>query len=338
MDRSLKRRCAEVAIASVLASAALWPAAASAHPVRISGVVLSVLADRREAVVRRDGAAAKPAVTTLLRLSPRVDLAGLHAGDRIVALIDDDGVPPTLGEVRVVPEAPPPSAIRTVHPLNVGDRMPATRFVDQRGRAFSFAEFRGKSVVLAFIYTRCRDPKECPAISSSFRVLQTRLANGPYHLVEMTLDPSFDRPDVLAHYGTFFHADPTRWTFGTGDPQTVLDFDARFGIDPFADPKLGVIHTERTVIIDPDGKIVDFIDQAGWDPADVVARLQSAGSQPSNPLARLDFELSKAAVAVCGNRVAGFSGLEDLAIVLVIIGAGGWLLQRLGRKIFAEHI
>jgi protein SCO1 len=334
----VKRRFAEFAAASMLAAAALWPASASAHPARIGALVLTVLPEHRQAVIRRDGAPAKSGTTTLVRLSPRVDLAALHEGDRIVGLVDDEGTPPTLDEVRVIPAAPPPSAIRVVHALNVGDRMPATRFVDQRGRPFSFTDFRGKSVVLAFIYTRCRDPKECPAISTSFHTLQTRLGNGPYHLVEMTLDPSFDRPAVLAQYGTSFHADAGHWTLGTGDPHTVLDFDARFGIDPFADPRLGVIHTERTVIIDPGGKIVDFIDQAGWDPADVVARLQSAQSQPSNLFARLDFELSKAATAVCGNRVAGFSGLEDLAIVLVIVGAGGWLLQRLARKILAEHV
>jgi protein SCO1 len=338
MERSPKRRFAELAACGVLATAALWPAGAAAHPQRISGQVLSVLAERHEAVVRRDAGHGQAAGTTLFRVSPRVRLAALHPGDRIVALVDDDSAPPTIDEVRVVPEAPAPSAVRTVHPLNVGDRMPATRFVDQRGRPFTFADFHGKSVVLAFIYTRCRDPKECPAISSTFHTLQTRLANGPYHLVEMTLDPSFDRPSILALYGKTFRADPARWTLGTGDPATVLDFDARFGIDPFADPRLGLIHTERTVLIDPDGKIVDFIDQAGWDAADVAARLQAAGSRPSNLFARLDFELSKAAVAVCGNRVAGFSGLEDLAIVLVIVGAGAWLLQRLARKIFAEQI
>ena len=67
-----------------------------------------------------------------------------------------------LDGVRVVPEAPPPSAVRTVHPLSVGDAMPATRFVDQRGHAFRFADFHGTSVVLAFVYTRCRDARECP--------------------------------------------------------------------------------------------------------------------------------------------------------------------------------
>ncbi|MFN2461714.1 MAG: hypothetical protein ABR591_13700, partial [Candidatus Velthaea sp.] len=135
-----------------------------------------------------------------------------------------------------------------------------------------------------------------------------------------------------------FGADAKRWTLGTGDTTTVLDFDARFGIDPFADPRVGFIHTERTVLIDRNGKIVDFIDQAGWTAADVAARLQAIESPSSNVLARLDFELSKAAVAVCGNRVAGFSGLGDLAIVLLIISAGGWLLQRVARRIFAEQI
>ena len=154
----------------------------------------------------------------------------------------------------------------------------------------------------------------------------------------MTLDPSYDRPSVLARYGAQFGADAKRWTFGTGDPDTVRDFNARFGVDPFADPRVGLIHTERTVLIDPRGKVVDFIDQAGWTAADVTARLQAVESQPSSVLARLDFELSKAAVAVCGNSVAGFSGLEDLAIVLVIFGAGGWLLLRLARKIFVEQI
>lgn len=334
----MTRRATLLALCSLFLTAMLRFEPASAHPERLDGVVLSVLAKQHEAVVLRDGVGRKPARTTLFRLSPRVDAAALHSGDRIVALVDDDTSPLVIDEVRIVPAAAPPSVVREVHPLNIGDSMPATRFIDQFGRAFDFASLHGKSVVLAFIYTRCRDPKECPLISSNFHTLQKRLAHGPYHLVEMTLDPSYDRPPVLARYAAQFGADAKRWTLATGNPDTVLGFDARFGLDPFADPHGALIHTERTVLIDPNGKIVDFIDQAGWDPTDIAARLEAGESRPSNIFARLDFELSKAAVAVCGNRVAGFSGLEDLAIVLVIFGAGGWLLQRLARKIFAEQI
>jgi protein SCO1/2 len=336
----MNRPFTRLALSSLLLAAMLRFGVASAHPQPVNGVVLSVL-PHHEIVVRCDAAGSKPSMTKLFRLSPKVDAAALHAGDHVVALVDEDTGGLLLDDVRVVPEtpvAPPSSAVRAVHPLNVGDRMPATRFVDQLGRGFDFADFRGKSVVLAFIYTRCRDPKECPLISSNFHALQMRLANGPYHLVEMTLDPSYDRPSVLARYGARFGADPGRWTLGTGDPSTVLNFEARFGLDPFADPRVGLIHTERTVLIDPNGNIIDFIDQAGWDAADLDARLQALESRPSNLLARVDFELSKAAVAVCGNRVAGFSGLEDLAIVLIIVGSAGWLLHRLARKIFAEQI
>ena len=122
-------------------------------------------------------------------------------------------------------------------------------------------------------------------------------------------------------------------------PATVLDFDARFGIDPFADPRVGLIHTgthgsDRSERQDRRLHRSSRLDRR--------RRGRAAASRSNHRrrtlFARLDFELSKAAVAVCGNRVAGFSGLEDLAIVLIIVGAGAWLLQRLARKIFAEQI
>jgi cytochrome oxidase Cu insertion factor (SCO1/SenC/PrrC family) len=330
----MRTLCATALCALLLATGPRY--AALAHDlVRFSGVVLTVLPERREAVVRGDGAGQ---TTRLFRLAAGVDATALHPGDRIAAQVDPDASAPVIDAFSVLTRArSAPPAVRVVQPLVTGDRMPATRFVDQNGRAFSFADFAGTPVVLAFVYTRCRDPKECPLVSSNFHTLQRKLGSAPYHLVEMTLDPGYDRPAVLARYGALFDADTRTWTLGTGAPDTVLDFERRFGIDPFADPRVGLIHSERTVFIDRDGRIVDFIDQAGWDPDDIIARLRAMDAQPSNPLARLDFELSKFAVAVCGNRVAGFSGLADLAIVVVIFAGGAFFLLRLARKIFVEH-
>lgn len=309
-----------------------------AHPIRTSGVVVGVLQQQREVVVRCDAAGSTPSLTKRFRLPSKTLAASLHPGDRVVGLVDDDAAGgPLLEQVRVLPQVPErdtDSIIRHVDPLKIGDRMPTTRFVDQSGRSFTFADFHGKYVVLSFIYTRCHDSRECPLISSNFHVLQERFANGPYHLVELTFDPTYDRPAVLARYGHQYRADFTRWTLGTGDPKTVLDFDARFGIDPFADPQLGLIHTERTVLIAPNGTIADFIDEAAFNPADVAARVEAMSKRRSNPLAWLDFELSKYAVSICGDGVRGFSGIGDLAIVLTIFAAAGWLLRRVARKVF----
>ena len=307
----------------------------SAHPERVGGLLLSVLPVQREVVVRVDEPRGAQA-TALYHLSSRVDVASLRVGQRVVGLVDDDSLPLTIDELRIVQQTVAPlSAVHIVVPLSVSDQMPPTPFIDQLGRPFTFADFRGQYVVLTFIYTRCRDLNECPLLSSHFAVLQRRFAGGPYHLVEMTLDPAFDTPSILKKYAARYGADPRRWTFGTGNPQVVLDFDRRFGIDPFADPRVGLIHTERTVLIDPKGYVIDFIDLAGWNPDDIVARLRPSHS-PSTVLDLLDFYLSRATVAICGNGATGFNGIEDLAIILAILGAVGYVLLRVARFIFAK--
>lgn len=320
------------------ALAIAWPCAtATAATSRVRGVVLTVLAQRREAVVQHEAYGSMPAMTMLFRLSPRTNPASLRSGDRIDASVRDSREGPMLDDVHVLAAAqlaPPSDVLRYVRQFQTGDRLPDTRFVDQFGHPFAFSDFRGKKVVLAFIYTRCRDPRMCPLVSSNFHTLQTRIGDGPYHLVEMTLDPAYDTPPVLRRYAALFNADPRRWTLGTGEPRAVLDFAAGFAIEPFPDARIGLIHTERTVLIDASGKIDDFIDEAGWNADGVMARLLAIDALPSNPLARLDYELSKAAVAVCGNSVARFSGLADLGTVLLIIGAGAFLLYRVAGWIF----
>src|SRR6202043_685405 len=100
------------------------------------------------------------------------------------------------------------------------------------------------------IYTRCRDARECPLVSAKFHVLQEKTKPNELRLVEVSIDPAFDRPAVLARYARTFEADPARWTFLTGDPQKVLDFALSFDVTAFSDPHAGMIHNERTVIVD----------------------------------------------------------------------------------------
>jgi protein SCO1/2 len=290
------------------------------------------LADKQQAVVRHEAYGGMPAMTMLFALSAR-DAARLHQGDRIEATVDERGDLETLSNVRLIGKAVAPRSdtLHSVALLKTGDALPAIPLIDQNGRPFTFADFRGKTVVLSFIYTRCRDTRMCPLISAHFHQLQQRLNGNEYHLVEVTLDPAFDRPPVLANYAVRFDADASRWTIGTGDPRAVLNFAAQFGIVPFPDPSVGLIHSERTALIGRDGRIADFMDEAGWDPNNVIARLQMMNNVPANPIALMDYVLSKGVVAVCGNEVAGTSGLLDLVVVAIIFSGGVWILIRIGR-------
>jgi len=192
---------------------------------------------------------------------------------------------------------------------------------------------RGREVVLSFIYTRCHDPRECPLISAKFGRLQAALRNDRTHLVEITLDPQYDRPAVLRKYAALFGADAARWSIGTGAPDAVLDFAARFGVQPLEDARGSFIHNERMILIDAAGVIRYASDDAGWNPAGILAELRALQGGAGNPLARLDLALSRAAVAICGNAVAGFSGLADLAAFLLILCAFGWGFYRIGLAI-----
>jgi hypothetical protein len=153
------------------------------------------------------------------------------------------------------------------------------------------------------------------------------------HLVEVTLDPAYDTPSILARYGKTFGANPARWTFLTGKPDDVLDFAAQFDVTGFPDERVGIIHSERLVVLDRYGAIRELIDEGSWTPGEVVATVRNDERLSSNPFERLDLWLSSAAVSICGNSVAGFSGFTDLLAIAGIVIATIYALWRVGRGI-----
>ena len=317
----------------------LFPGISSARAARLHGVVLAVTPKTGEAVVRHDAFGSMPAMTMPFRIVPRERAAQLQPGATIDADVDVKAEPWTLSHVTststqsLTSEGSP---LRRVTRLKIGDTVPDTPFTDQTGKPFRFSELRGQDAVLSFIYTRCADARMCPLISAKFRQLQERAGARKLHLVEVTLDPTYDRPDVLARYAHTFGADPKRWSLVVGDAEPTLDFAAQFGIVGFPDPTIGIIHADTTVIVDRNGRIRSMQDGAGWLPDELLAQVDANNGIASNPLARLNLWLTNGFVAVCGNSVAGFSGLADLAVVIVIFGALAYLVYRLARKIFVE--
>jgi hypothetical protein len=80
-----------------------------------------------------------------------------------------------------------------------------------------------------------------------------------------------------------------------------------------------------------------LLDAAAWNADDVVADVRTLSQVPANPIAWIDYELSKASAAICGNNLAGYSGLLDLAMVTLIFSGACYILYRAARKIFVEN-
>ncbi|MFN2461069.1 MAG: SCO family protein [Candidatus Velthaea sp.] len=327
-------------IASVMLFMLLIPVTVgAASREHLHGVVLGVVPKTGELIVRHDPFGGMPGMTMTFRVRPPSRARELQPGTVIDATVDVSHDPWTLSSI--TPRSAQPvttePVLRRVTPLRTGDTVPDTPFLDQRGRRFAFSQLRGQDVVLAFVYTRCRDARMCPLISGKFHALQSTMGKRKVHLVEVTLDPAFDRPAVLSRYGRLFGADPSRWTLAVGDEKATLDFAAQFGVTAFPDPAVGLIHAEDTVLIDPDGRINEMITENSWAPDEIYAQIDATRGLASNPVKRFDLWLSRQAVALCGNAVGRFSGLADLGIVVLIFGVFGWCVWRLSR-VFIENV
>jgi protein SCO1/2 len=142
------------------------------------------------------------------------------------------------------------------------------------------SSMRGHRVALTFIYTRCPLPDYCPLMEKNFLAVQQLVKANPklsdVRLLTVTMDPEFDTPAVLRPYATDLGADPTIWSFATGEPAEVKRFAEQFGIHYERDEKnkWQLIHNLRTAIIDADGKVVQMESGNFWTPAELVAALE----------------------------------------------------------------
>lgn len=179
---------------------------------------------------------------------------------------------------------------------SIGTDVPNFRLLNQDGKAIRIGDYKGKALLLTFIYTRCQDPTQCTLMSSNFAAIDKELQKRPdlfskTHLLSVSFDSAYDTPKVLRSYGaaytgkyeseTFAH-----WEFAGGTEDEVKGITKFFGMRYYQDSSSGneqVIHSLRTAVIGPDGKVFKVYRGNEWTVAEMLKQLESAtgGSTPS---------------------------------------------------------
>jgi protein SCO1 len=163
-----------------------------------------------------------------------------------------------------------------------GTETPDFALINQDGRKISFKEYRGKTTILTFIYTRCPLPDYCPLMTRNFVEINRELQNKPAlgartRLLSITVDPDHDKPNVLRDYGARYIGSGKdgfkRWEFATGSPEQIKSVAQFFGLNYWQE-KDQIIHGLRTAIITPDGKVAKVYRGNDWKPEDVVKELE----------------------------------------------------------------
>jgi protein SCO1/2 len=224
------------------------------------------------------------AMAMAYKLKPPTMMAQLSPGDSISADLVNIEPDYWLENVKVTGHAKPVAATTQRIPA-AGDAVPDFAVTNQDGRHFSFSQYRGKVLLVTFIYTRCPFPDFCPRMSANFAEVYKQLASNPAlantQLLSLSFDPEHDSPKVLRDYGlSVAHThNPqlfTRWQFAVPsarDLPKVADF---FGL--VYKPENGLItHSLSTAVIGGDGKIVKWYHGSDWQVSDLIKDATDAG-------------------------------------------------------------
>ena len=263
----------------------------------------------------------------------------LRPGIGVDGLLDRSTKPWTLREA--VPARPFVAGLPArgkVVIIDLGSYLPHVTLVDSAGHPFDLATaFRGKTLLLSFIYTRCPPGDLCPLTSAKFARLQQQIDPKHLHLLEITIDPNFDSPAILKRYGVRFGAIPSRWTLATGTGSTIQHLLNRFVISSIEDTTGHYVHNDELFIVGPNGRVAFIARSAAWVAGGALAEARSIDGETSNPFELFELSLVASIVAACGGSEYAGIVILDITLISLIALAVIWTLWRLGRRLWKRN-
>lgn len=253
----------------------------------LKGTVVSVDKARQTVTIAHEAVKDfMEAMTMPFTLKETWPLDVMKPGDQVQATLVVTDNSAWLEDVMIVQKSSPQPTPPTVESSSLpkpGDAIPDFRLINQDGKPVRFGQYRGRALLLTFIYTRCPVPQYCTLMSNNFSVIDQELRKEPKlydqtHLLSISFDPEYDTPAVLrsygaAHTGNYDKETFAHWEFATGSADEVKKLATYFGFT-YIPEKDEIIHSLRTALIAPDGKLAILYSGNEWKPADVLSDIR----------------------------------------------------------------
>ena len=218
------------------------------------------------------------AMTMPYKLKDANILSELHPGDVITAdlLVSQNAdADLALDHIVVVGQAKPDYKPRVAYHVPApGDAVPDFKLRNQDGRTIHLDQFRGKQLLITFIYTRCPLPNFCPRVTRNFADINRQLAASTNlydrtHLLCVSFDPDSDTPERLRAYGaTYIGSDAkdafSHWDFAVPEKPVLAKMAEYFDVGITQSADNSITHTLSTTLIGTDGKVVRFYPGNEW--------------------------------------------------------------------------
>jgi protein SCO1/2 len=205
------------------------------------------------------------AAAGLVALTPcAAGLAAVHVPSAQASAADDPAratgaiVEPAAREPRVpgtVPALDPGEALR-VSEAAIGQMVPDFVLLDRQGRPVRLASYRGKPLLVSFIYTGCFQvcPTQTRALYEAVRGLDKMLGPHQFNVVSIGFNQPFDSYEAMRAFATQHGIDYPNWEFLSPAPALVPALTRAFGFSYVATPA-GFDHVLGVTVVDAQGRI-----------------------------------------------------------------------------------
>jgi protein SCO1/2 len=257
----------------------------------MKGTVVATDPERGEITLQHEAVPGlMEAMTMPYRVEPPSSVTELHPGDRIHARLQvdkaDDGEysHARLDEIAIVAQSKPNfKPTSNYHVPTAGDAVPDFVLTDQNGHPLKLSAYRGKALLLTFIYTRCPLGDFCPKMSRNFAAIDKALrADQELYahtaLLSISFDPAYDKPAVLLAYGKNYTGQQgfEHWKFAVPAGDSLKPMEEFFNLGATPGDADTITHSLSTVLIGPDGRVAAWYPGAEWSPDEVAAAMRSS--------------------------------------------------------------
>ncbi|MCC7487403.1 MAG: SCO family protein [Burkholderiales bacterium] len=138
----------------------------------------------------------------------------------------------------------------------IGRWVPDPVMLDRQGRQVRLSSYRGKPLLVSFIYTGCFRvcPTQTRALHEAVRGLDRMLGASQFNVVSIGFNQPFDDPQAMRAFAASQRIDEPNWEFLSPAREAVDDLTQAFGFRYAATPA-GFDHVLGVTVVDARGRI-----------------------------------------------------------------------------------
>ena len=138
----------------------------------------------------------------------------------------------------------------------VGTKVPDYTLLDRQGKPVRLSEYRGKPLLVSFIYTGCFEicPTNTRMLHEAVKGLDKLLSPNQFHVISIGFNQPFDSPTAMRAFAAQHRINYANWEFLSPHANIVDPLTKSFGFSYVATPA-GFDHVLGVTVVDAEGKI-----------------------------------------------------------------------------------